>query len=980
MDSWTQHASGADLASHRWLWLKVAAVAMGLALMSALVPGPPVHASSFNAPSFVRSIGGKGRAGIYAWGIQYNPVTGEMIVGDYLNYELRRFDANGNQLGYFFRSNNTGQPYSVAIDKRDGSIYTSEIADGAQSGVISKYDKSGNYKYTVTLNVRYDAWITVDDSGNLWVSDSHYWNTSSSPPMIDEYSFDDRRQTASLVKSWSGVISGEQLPRMYGIDVDSSGRVYTTDSINGFVHVWDGNGRYLHDIGLGIGTGPGQFSGDIREVVVDDANQVLYVVDATGQKIEKFGLDGTHLLTIDGSAIRPGGFTGRQATLDGNGNLVVADYGAFRYVTFDPNTGAVLSIFPNPPMGAPAGQLGEPRDVAVDATTGDVLVADSWNQRFVRFTAGGAYLGEWGSRGGSPPYGMNYPRGIGVDPVTGNIWVVNQRGHHIKVYDSSSNFLFQVGSGGVDSSNTGYFRWPLDVEFYNGVAIVSDKVSGYVKGIDAATGTELWRSQVNNFGLAVNPANGDIYVIDQGRQRIEWFDSGMHMKSSFGSRGSGNGQFMNPWDATIANGVLYVTDEQLNRVQAFDLSGNYLGQFGSTGIAPYQLQAPSGIASDAAGRLYIADATNDRIVVYDPSQARPAAETNKPTVTVTSPTNNAVLPGAAFTIAGTATDDTAVGNVEVAVRDNSNNLWWNGHNDTWLTYATWNLTPYTGAEPTRSVAFSFVFPDVRYGASYQLQVQSRDLSSNTSAKAVVNVTLLSNVVDTTDPLISTTVPTSGQSFPNNKPVVFQGTATDNVGVNRVAVGIENTSTATWLQADGTWGSAYVPLDAVMSAPGATSTSWTYTWPGGANGAFALFAQAWDAAGNTTASPPWTAFSVVDPDTTPPHTTVAVPTNNQVFAPGTITFSGVSTDNVAVAKVTVAIKNVSTGLWLQADGSWGSFKWLPATLTDTSNPMSVPWSYSWNPPGSGTYGMQARATDASGNVDPTTPFTKFTVTS
>jgi len=248
-----------------------------------------------------------------------------------------------------------------------------------------------------------------------------------------------------------------------------------------------------------------------------------------------------------------------------------------------------------------------------------------------------------------------------------------------------------------------------------------------------------------------------------------------------------------------------------------------------------------------------------------------------------------------------------------------------------------------------------------------------------STKAIVNVTLLNKIVDTTDPTVATTVPFGGQTFPNAGPITFKGTATDNVSVSRIAVDVEDTTTGLWLQANGTWGSTYVPLDATMAAPGAQSTSWSYVWPGGVNGSYAVLSQAWDAFGNKDASPPWTPFSVVDPDTTPPASNVVVPTNNQIFGPGTLTFSGMSTDNVAVAKVEVAIRNSGAGLWYQGDGNWGSFKWLPATLTDISNPAAVPWSYGFTPPGAGTYGIQLRGTDSSGNVDPVIPFVRFTVT-
>ena len=46
-----------------------------------------------------------------------------------------------------------------------------------------------------------------------------------------------------------------------------------------------------------------------------------------------------------------------------------------------------------------AGLLGQPRDVAVDDQTGDVWVADAWNQRFQRFSSTGVSLGTWGQRG-----------------------------------------------------------------------------------------------------------------------------------------------------------------------------------------------------------------------------------------------------------------------------------------------------------------------------------------------------------------------------------------------------------------------------------------------------------------------------------------------------------------------------------------------------------------------------------------------------
>ena len=54
---------------------------------------------------------------------------------------------------------------------------------------------------------------------------------------------------------------------------------------------------------------------------------------------------------------------------------------------------------PAPARRPPEGLLGQPRDVAVDDETGDVWVADTWNQRFVRFSSTGVHLGTWGTVG-----------------------------------------------------------------------------------------------------------------------------------------------------------------------------------------------------------------------------------------------------------------------------------------------------------------------------------------------------------------------------------------------------------------------------------------------------------------------------------------------------------------------------------------------------------------------------------------------------
>ena len=99
----------------------LAALAAGALLVPLLVLSTIAPASAaFLTPRYVRSIGGMGRPGVFAWGTQWNPVTNEMLVGDYLHFKVRRYDLAGNHLGDFWNDGDCGQPYTVGVDPRDG--------------------------------------------------------------------------------------------------------------------------------------------------------------------------------------------------------------------------------------------------------------------------------------------------------------------------------------------------------------------------------------------------------------------------------------------------------------------------------------------------------------------------------------------------------------------------------------------------------------------------------------------------------------------------------------------------------------------------------------------------------------------------------------------------------------------------------------------------------------------------------------------
>lgn len=83
--------------------------------------------------------------------------------------------------------------------------------------------------------------------------------------------------------------------------------------------------------------------------------------------------------------------------------------------------------------------------------------------------------------------------------------------------------------------------------------------------------------------------------------------------TSWGSTGSGNGQFNYPSCVAIYNDEVYVADSQNARIQVFDLDGNFKRKWGSSGSGAGQfLLNPLYVTVNEFG-VYVQEATNKRV-------------------------------------------------------------------------------------------------------------------------------------------------------------------------------------------------------------------------------------------------------------------------------------------------------------------------------------------------------------------------------
>jgi tripartite motif-containing protein 71 len=115
-------------------------------------------------------------------------------------------------------------------------------------------------------------------------------------------------------------------------------------------------------------------------------------------------------------------------------------------------------------------------------------------------------------------------------------------------------------------------------------------------------------------------AKGDRFVLDGGAAHIvQKFNENGEYLSQFGTYGKGNGQFTAGAEALAIDpkGNVWITDTSNNRVEEFNEKGEYVRQLGSGGTGNGQFSGPWGIVSDPKGDVWVSDLGNDRLQEFN---------------------------------------------------------------------------------------------------------------------------------------------------------------------------------------------------------------------------------------------------------------------------------------------------------------------------------------------------------------------------
>jgi DNA-binding beta-propeller fold protein YncE len=412
-----------------------------------------------------------------------------------------------------------------------------------------------------------------------------------------------------------------------GMALDAQGNLYVADTLNHRIQVFDSEGNFLITWGS-EGSGDGQFNfiyGDpahnlaVGGVAVDGEGNV-YVADGGNARIQKFDSNGNFLTTWgssgngDGQFIRPA-----DLTVDRQGNVYVIDDRSLppRIQKFDTD-GNFLARFAEDLLGDPG--------LIVADEEGNIYVTDVANGTILKLDGNGSLIATFGGEGTADGQ-LSGPLGIDLDSE-GNLYVVDSGNGRIQKLDNNGNFLFKWGR----------FRDPYGIRIDSeGNIYISDYVNDRIQKYRLTTPPTALEPVEFVWSMTGDPnpldtpaaialdAQGDLYVVDGGNNRIQVFDSEGQFISAWGSTGDGEGEFnflrangdIIGAIALDPDGNVFVADNANRRIQKFDSQGGFLLQWGTPGPGEGEFLSPVGLAVDQEGNVYVSDDGRDDVQKFD---------------------------------------------------------------------------------------------------------------------------------------------------------------------------------------------------------------------------------------------------------------------------------------------------------------------------------------------------------------------------
>ena len=528
-----------------------------------------------------------------------------------------------------------GQPRRVTVDSA-GNVYFSAshavfkmTAGGTMTLVAgnSRAGYSGDNGPAVNAQLNTPQGLALDQQGNLYIADSANNRVRMVTPagIIGTFAGTGATSLGGGPGQYNdgGPATNGLLRNPMGVAVDSAGNVWIADTGDNSIREVTTDGFINTIVGdsypgfLGDGGSPASAELHTPTDICFDTKGNLYIADSFNAVIRE--VSAGVISTIAGTTAVGYAGDGDLATkaallapfsvaVDASGNVFIVENGDSRIREVDAAKMNINTVVGNGYDGfagdgssATKAQLNYPTGIALDSS-GNMYIADFLNLRIrkvasgnISTVAGNGVLSFSGDGGQALSAQMNAPQGV-----------VSDRAGNFYVSDTGNNVVRQVAKNGVITTIAG-----------NGTAGSNGDGS-------AGTGAQL----NSPAGLALD-SSGNLYISDSLNAKVRKVSSSGAITTVAGNGTPGFGgdgasaasaQLNTPLGLAVdASGNLYIADFSNNRIRMVSPSGTISTVAGS-GNSGYsgdggpavnaQLNTPTGVAIDAAGNLYIADAGN----------------------------------------------------------------------------------------------------------------------------------------------------------------------------------------------------------------------------------------------------------------------------------------------------------------------------------------------------------------------------------
>ncbi len=309
-------------------------------------------------------------------------------------------------------------------------------------------------------------------------------------------------------------------------------------------------------------------------------------------------------------------------------------------------------------------RLANPDGLAVDGA-GNLYIADSGNARIrkvnvstgVITTVAGNGTANYSGDGGAATSAGLYANSVAVDGA-GNLFIADGNNRRVRMVSASTGLITTVaGSGAQGNSGDGASAISASFWYINGIAVdgagnlfIADTYNYRIRKVTKSNGviSTIAGSGVADFSGDGGPATnaglnapfdvgvdsaGNVYVVDTANNRIRKVSvatgvittiAGNGEENFSGDNGAATNARLNAPSGVAIDSVgnIYVADEKNNRVRMVTTAGVITtvagnGSFSFSGdggpATSAGLRNPYGVSIDSTGNLYIADSGNARI-------------------------------------------------------------------------------------------------------------------------------------------------------------------------------------------------------------------------------------------------------------------------------------------------------------------------------------------------------------------------------